>query len=243
MMALPTIKRAAFLIPTFFLSQSVLSLDLTENRLYNFKATGNPLIDISGFYISAQGGYADTHWDNININDVARGVSRSTTHTTGGAFAVLLGYQYHYFGIEAGYYGLPTTHVTTGVPATATTSAMIINSDIENYVLSFVGKMTLPIGDRLGVYAKAGMADFSSTTSTLFVTVANNSSNSADYIGPAFGLGADFAVTPHWIVEASWMRFTGQGSITNDIEPYQPNPDVFLVGLTYRITTSSDAAV
>src|SRR5262245_7808729 len=75
----------------------------------------------SGFVIGAEGGYADTHWDNISVFNPG-------LDGTGFAARGYLGYAFNkYFQIESGYTYLPTAKDNAG-------------NSISNYAIDLLGK-------------------------------------------------------------------------------------------------------
>lgn len=166
----------------------------------------------AGFVIGAQAGYGDTHWN--DFFSVFPGVS---TDHTGFAARGFVGYDINKcFGIEAGYTYLPTT----------TLSANGQSADIDSYGLDLLGKISLPITPVFKIYAKAGLG-------YLHASADNNlGGGSQSHTGPAYGVGAAYEVIPNLSVDAGWLRYSGQGNLSDS--NYIPQADVALVGLSYK---------
>ncbi len=186
----------------------------------------------AGFVLGAQAGYADTHWNNpYNSSDVAainRAINslgiRGSLDTTDTGFAgrLYVGYDFNnYFGTELGYIYLPKAKVKFG--GTELYS-------IKNYAVDLFGKLSMPIANGFGVYAKAGAAYFKSTAGDDDDSL-NLLTGSASHVGPAYGVGLFYQITPQFAADLSWTRYSGEGKWDND---YQPNPDVFMFGLSYK---------
>lgn len=204
----------------------------------------------AGFVIGAQGGYADTHWDNvlnsfnlvdtIDIDGVADTVT-SDVKDSGFAARLYLGYDVNrFFGIEAGYVFLPNAKVTL----TDTSSGLSTTPKIKNYAIDILAKLVVPVAEGFGIYAKAGGAYFhskydpnSGTFTNLDGVTQSNFSNTSHF-GPAYGVGAFYEFNQNVGIDLAWMHysgdnrmFTSNGNINTD---YQPNPDLALLGLYYR---------
>lgn len=208
----------------------VASLGLVAPALANYNdgyvqapvpiATASPYATSdAGFVIGLEGGYADTHWDNLESN----AVSVSGTGFAGRAF---LGYDFNqYFGVETGYIYLPTAEFR-GKDGTPFAN---MAEDINNYAFDLLGKISIPVTSGLKLYAKAGVGYLHSGTA-LF------NDDSTSHVGPAFGVGAGYEVVPNLTINLSWMRYSGDGKL-NGNGNYQPNPDAVLLGLSYKFPT------
>jgi len=129
----------------------------------------------AGFVIGAQGGYANTNWDNVN----------PPAKDTGFAARVFAGYDMNQFlGLETGYTFLPKT---TGE-----------GYSIRNYAVDLLAKLSVPVSNVFNIYAKAGAAYFNSRISVDSWGTQNNS-----HIGPAFGVGAAYEVIPNLAIDLS----------------------------------------
>lgn len=169
----------------------------------------------AGFVVGVQGGYADTHWDNqdpentLNVKD------------TGFTARGYVGYDINrYLGLEAGYTYLPKTTFNGG--------------DIKNYTIDLLAKLSVPVTNVFSLYAKAGGSYFNSKGKATDPETGVNLSGTNTHVGPAFGVGAAYEVVPNFAIDLSWMRFSGQGKQDSD---YQPNPDVVLLGVSYKFPT------
>ncbi len=202
----------------------------------------------AGFVIGAQGGYADTHWDNtLNFFNLINTIGAdgddvsSDVKDSGFAARLYLGYNVnHNFGIEAGYVFLPNAKVTL----TDNTSGDSQTIKIKNYAIDLVAKLMVPVSDGFGLYAKAGGAYFHSTydpnsgTFTNLDGVTQSSYDTASHFGPAYGVGAFYEFNQNIGIDLSWMHYSGNnqqfdsnGNLNTD---YQPNPDLALLGIYYK---------
>ncbi|MFT3741488.1 MAG: outer membrane beta-barrel protein [Gammaproteobacteria bacterium] len=168
----------------------------------------------AGFIIGLQGGYGNTHWDNIDNN----------ISSTGFAGRGYLGYQFNpFFGIESGFTYLPK----------ATDDINGVDFDVTNYAIDLLGKLSWPVTPGFSLYAKAGVAYLNSNVSTNLIGV---DSTSRSHVGPAYGVGAQYEIIPNLALSVDWMRFSGDGDVT-DFNNYQPQQDAAFVGLSYKFPT------
>lgn len=198
---------------------------------------------IQGFILGIQGGYADTHWDNVrdiennhNITDFFPTISSSSSKNTGFAARGYLGFDFTlFFGIEAGYTYLPKASNTTFFA-----DGTIVSDDIKNYAVDFLGKLMFPVVDGFSLYAKAGGNYFHSK-----LEQPDQTDRDVGHIGPAFAVGGAYEVLPNLALDLSWMRYysgdddivNADGSMNND---YQPNPDMFFLGISYKFPIHND---
>jgi opacity protein-like surface antigen len=163
----------------------------------------------SAFVFGLEGGYADTHWDNVEVP----GMSISSTGFTGRGY---IGYEFNrYIGVESGFIYLPDASIDG------------VDGDISNYAIDVLGKISVPISSGFDIYAKAGIGYFDSSGSGAL------SGFGGTNIGPAFGVGAGYELRPNLAVNLSWMRYSGNGKIADT--DYQPNPDALLLGMSYKL--------
>lgn len=181
-------------------------------------ATPSPYADTdAGVVIGIGGGYANTHWDNINIPGI------TSIKDTGFAGQVFLGYDFNkFFGLQAGYVYLPKATANFGGSA-------------KNYVVDLLAKLSLPVTGGFSIYALAGGSYFnSSTDSSPFSAFYGDTSRS--HVGPAFGVGASYEFIPNLAIGVDWMRYSGQGKINDS--SYQPSPDAVFLNLSYKFPVS-----
>lgn len=179
-------------------------------------ATPAPYYPIdAGFIIGIGGGYADTHWDNIqNWNNIPSSISGA-----GFTAQAFLGYDFNrFFGLEAGYVYLPKATDNFGLQAT-------------NYVVDLLAKLSVPVCGGFSIHAKAGGGYLHSSVDTDFGGILG-SDNSRSHIGPAFGVGASYEFIPNLAIGVDWMRYSGEGKIANS--NYQPSPDAVFLNLSYK---------
>lgn len=202
----------------------------------------------AGFVIGLQGGYADTHWDNVlnvfNNTDIfdTFGFQATSVDIDDQGFAArgFLGYDFNrYFGLEAGYTYLPKAKVNVGFLNGASAS-----NSVKNYTVDLLAKLMIPVVDGFGLYAKAGAAYFKSSWSNPVVDDTGTTVvDDVSHVGPAFGVGATYEIVPNLNADLSWMRYSGDDEIFNNSgnvnTGYQPNPDVFLLGLSYKFPVNN----
>lgn len=219
-------------------------------------AAATPCCDTgAGFVIGIQGGYGDTHWDNVfpsqgNTFTTTLGgntlvaTSSNSVDDDGFAGRVYAGYDFnHYFGLEAGYIYLPQAKTNGSTVVTANgvvVASSSFSTTIDNYAVDLLAKLMVPVVNGFGLYAKAGGAYFHSSGD--FSTPEFGGSDSTSHIGPAFGVGASYEIIPNLALDLSWMRYSGDGEVITSNggvnSDYQPNPDVVLLGLSYKFPTS-----
>lgn len=162
-----------------------------------------------GFVIGIQGGYADTHWDNLNIDDF-------NFDSSGFAARLYAGWDFNrFFGLELGYAMLPSADSNFG-------------ESISNYAIDLLAKLSIPVTRGFSIHAKAGGGYFASSADNEF----NNISVGSSHFGPAFGVGADYELIPNLAIGLDWMRYSGQGEVFGG--DYQPSPDAVFLGLSYK---------
>lgn len=154
----------------------------------------------SDVYVGIQGGYADTNWSDVGFN--------SDSGIGGRLFA---GYDFNqYIAVESGFFYTPE-------PDSAKT-----------YAGDLVGKITVPVTDQIGLFAKAGPG--------YLRTEGDDDSGSTSNVDLVYGFGANYKITPNLVADVSFTRYNGHHSIANlsDIGDYQPNTDFYSVGLAYK---------
>lgn len=207
----------------------------------------------SGFVIGIQGGYAETHWD--NVLDFLKVIPNTTDSDSGFAGRAYLGYDFNqYFGLETGYVYLPnaTFNINSANFLPLSDGSLRTSGKITNYAIDLLAKLSVPLVDGFGLYAKAGGAYFHSKFSDGALILGDNNvggfQTSANHIGPAFGVGAYYEIIPCLNMDLSWMHYSGDNQlysgngsplIVNGVtgifnKNYQPNPDLVLLGLSYK---------
>ena len=194
-----------------------------------FPIPNNVLFLNPAFYFGFQGGYADNHWDTMSPL-IIPGVTQVETGDEGFAFNTYMGYNYHYFSIEGGYLGLPNSHFNSTRVGSETSVI-----EITQYGLDFLIKGAVPLGQSMALYAKAGAGYVSSTIKGEFFNTNGNVPFSQSRIGPAVGIGFNWAITCNLIADLNWLRLPGQGQAFNGDFNYIPSPDLFLGGLVYKV--------
>jgi len=211
---------------------AIAALSLSAAAIANDGAYGVPsnpsFSSDSGFVVGIQGGYGDNHWGDYSPYGSLSSFPGNNISTSGFAARGYVGFDFNqYIGLETGYTYLPTTDVTlfTGVP----------QFNIKSYAIDLLAKLSVPITNVFGLYAKAGGSYLHSNFSNSLAAPAGDSSSSN--IGPAFGVGAEYEVIPNLAIDLSWMRFSGQSNQSVG-ESYQPSPDVVLLGISYKFPVS-----
>ncbi len=195
-----------------------------------FPIPNNLLFLNPAFYVGFQAGGADEEWGTMSPLIVPDVASQVLTDDSGFAYNVYMGYNYHYFSIEGGYIELPvTTFLITQADGTQS------QGELDEYALDFLLKGAVPLGHRAAIYAKAGMGYISSTPKGGYFNSNGQQPLSQSHIGPAFGLGLNFAITCDLIIDVNWLRLSGQGQAFNGDYNYIPQTDVYLGGLVYKI--------
>lgn len=158
------------------------------------------------------------------------GEGESWNNGNGGfAYGLDIGYSfYRYLGIEAAYYRLPT--------------AKLKNLGGNNYNFTtntayLALKGVFPIMNQLDVFAKLGFGYQNASVGSSFNQANGYKEN--NYIGPMFGLGAEYVFSNNVTVDAQYLYL--QGDIHN-VEyasgrtQIVPNANLFLVGVGYRFS-------
>ncbi len=113
-----------------------------------------------GFILGIQGGYADTHWDNLlNVINNTTFASAASVSDTGFAARGYVGYYFNkYIGLESGYTFLPNAKAS----GTSTITGGAFEEKIKNYAIDLLVRLTVPVTETFGLYAKAGGSYFHS---------------------------------------------------------------------------------
>lgn len=192
----------------------------------------------SGFYVGLEGGYGYTHWAD-SFDDLIAIAPNATTTDEGLTARLLLGYDFNrYFGLESGVIMLPEASIDGDTPTNVS-----VSGNITNYAVDLFAKFMLPFNNIFGLYAKLGANYFVSngSDSVVFPGVTVTDQSSIHHFGPAFGAGAYFHIVPNLTGNIGWLHYTGNSSIFNNSnddndQDFQPNPDAFMIGLTYKFS-------
>lgn len=176
-------------------------------------------------YVGIQGGYGDTHWSDVNGSVVFMDpiTGQLSTHSisfkdTGVAGRVFAGYDFNQFlALETGYTYFPKTKVNID-------STQV--DKFTTYGLDAVGKITVPVVDNFGLYAKAGPGYLHTSSDTPGVSATDNAVL-------VYGFGANYQFNQHLVADVSFTRFNGNHK-ANDLNKYQPDADLYAVGLAYK---------
>jgi len=201
-----------------------------------------------GFILGLQAGYGMTNWDNANdlgtvgsvitpsfavITNVYQTFRKPST-IVGRVYA---GYDFHkYFGVELGYMRFlqkTTLDVNANAiiidPATQRVYAVggvLASAGITTQAVDLLAKIKAPINDAFGVYAKIGP--------DLMMTSMDNGGGNTSHLNIAFGVGVNYNITSNFAADLSWMRYQGHERAASAV--YQPNNDLFLLGISYKFT-------
>lgn len=155
----------------------------------------------SGIYIGGQVGYADTHWNEI-IGPFFGSISDS-----GIGGRVFAGYDFNqYIALESGFFYTPKPQ------------------DSNTYAGDLVGKITVPVTNQIGLFAKAGAG---------YLKTSFSGDGSVSNVDLVYGFGANYKITPNLIADVSFTRYNGNHNLSN-FSNYQPDTDFYGVGLAYK---------
>ena len=190
----------------------------------------------SGVYLGLSGGLDLTHWyvfnDAMSVNNVNQVINsgQQANKNNGVIGRAFVGYDINrYFALESGfsYFGNKTYNDS---------DQGRFGDSIGTTVIDTFGKGKLPIARYFDLYAKLG-ADYLMTRTIRY----SSSEGSAGNLKVAFGVGADYRLTPNIIASLEWLRFTGNPSINDN--DFQPNADAFLLGLRYNFNAFDETPV
>lgn len=127
-------------------------------------------------------------------------------------FRVSLGYQFTpMIGVEAGYSSFGTVFESNNNSVAAT-------QDANAWTLSVLG--TIPVGERFGIYGRAGAARFDNDNSGTVQGVAVDNDNRTK---PYFGAGVKFGLTENFALRAEYQRYkdlANIGGIKDDVDAW-----------------------
>ncbi len=169
------------------------------------------------FYGGFAFGYGDLHYAKSdfvgNVTAAGKVTGIGSVGADGYAARIYGGYAYNrYLGAEVGYTFFRRTELSritaSGAPGVS------VRSQFAQQVLDLVAKLTLPIGQRFGLFVRGGAAwvhrdIIGGTRGTTTIKLASR----VNYIRPTLGLGADYYITPNLFAAASWMRVFGTSSL------------------------------
>lgn len=169
----------------------------------------------SSFYFTAKVGYGQAHWTDLFSNTVQDRLDISVDDGNIAAGADV-GYQFNRF--LAADVGFLWIFEETG---------------IQTWAVDVGLKMLAPLWEQFGLYASVGGSYLESDFTGSVQTLRSNFGlpDSVDSFNVTFGAGAYYEVTPEWVVEAGWQRYSGSPELNNN---YQPFTDFYGVGLTYK---------
>lgn len=161
----------------------------------------------AGIYMGLAGGYGMTNWKNFDK-------SVSVSKDNGFVGRAFLGYDIvRNFAVEAGYSYFFNKVEFDKVQNVKSTQA-----------IDLMLKLKAPVVDGFDLFAKVG--------GNYLMTNFKDKHDNVKNFNVAYGVGADYSITPNIIASVEWLRFNGKAKIDN--EKYQPNTDAFLIGLRYK---------
>jgi opacity protein-like surface antigen len=203
---------------------------------YNFNAFDenlvapitNTLTD-TGIYLGLEGGLGMTNWYRYNNFTLYRadGAIYSNVHAKQGNGAisrVFVGYDINrYFAFESGF-------IYFFNQAYFTSSNLGDTDNIKTIVFDLYGKGKLPIIQNLDLYAKLGANCL--MRHTAIHSSARRFGDNDNIFRVAYGAGVDYYITSNVVANIEWVCLNGSSKFIS--KNYQPNTDVFMVGLRYR---------
>ncbi|RDH40829.1 MAG: hypothetical protein CFE62_001470 [Candidatus Aquirickettsiella gammari] len=186
--------------------------------------------EMAGFYANAQLGYVNPH---INTTDLITITNANTPVALPGlnnpllAYRLGFGYQFDsHWAIEFGYRHF--SHNNTSI----TSNNYNASASSKENAFDVVGKALLPVGCKVNLYAKLGVAYLrpnaqgsSTFTNSPYSAWVNNYSSTLE---PTFGLGISYALKPNVPVELSWNRIQTLGGSS-----HAPSSDFYSLGVSY----------
>jgi opacity protein-like surface antigen len=128
------------------------------------------------------------------------------------AVRVSLGYQFNrMLGLEAGYSSFGTVFESNN-------NQGVLSQDANAWTLSATG--TVPIGDRFGIYGRAGVARFDNETSSTVQGVPVSDDNETK---PYFGAGVKMGLTGNFALRAEYQRYkdlANVGGVKDDVDAW-----------------------
>ena len=198
---------------------AIAALGLSSMALANGAAPIAPSMvsDDAGMYLGLSGGWAMQNWKNVETDGL------TVSKDDGFAARAFAGYDINkYFAVEMGY-----SYLGFFKPQLATDGVVFFQAK-DTQAVDLVGKIKAPVADDVSLYAKLG-GDYLMTKE---YSPLDGSSRNLHNFNVAYGAGVDFDVTSNVIVNAEWMRLNGNAKVTSD--DYQPNADMFLLGVRYK---------
>lgn len=125
-----------------------------------------------------------------------------------------------YFGLEAGYTDFGKL------------KGNIAEADLTGYHIA--GLVRLPIGNAVGIYAKAGQFWWRSDINANVLGV--RYATDVDGNEPFYGVGVDFFVTPHFNIDVEYLRYKvdlRNSSLPDAIDDYKNDIDTAKIGAKF----------
>lgn len=179
----------------------------------------------AGIYVGISGGFGLTNW---KYSWIANQTNASISNDNGPVGRIFLGFDFNrYFGVEAGY-----TYFFNRPKFTLNT---LFNRVKSTQDIDFMFKGKLPVAENFDLFAKLGVNYLMSSFDNSNDLVNNTMNTSRNSFNVAFGAGADYYITPNVIANVEWLRFNGDSKCDpNNTSTYQPNADIFVIGLRYK---------
>jgi len=186
----------------------------------------------AGFYMGLSGGFDmtnDQNQENLIIPCGCRVIDAHGDH--GFASRVFVGYDINrYFAVESGY----SYFFNDVTMDRVSEKGMFYEVDASNHmVFDLYGKGKLPLIKNFDLYAKLGANLYKTCMNTRMSTGMSSSPDNKNNVNISFGAGADYYIRSNVIANFEWLRVNSNARASDT--QYQPNADVFLLGLRYKL--------
>ncbi len=172
-----------------------------------------------GFYLGLNAGYGVTNYHPIKFIGAFQ-----PTHVDDSALAPKISFGYainRYIAAELGVFFMPKPHF----------KGLQFNPQqmfkIKHNVVYFVGKLSLPIA-MFSPYVKFGYGYVVRDAITIRVNGPITALKGGEFANFIYGVGVNYYVTSHWILDASWMQAPSK------LADQLPASNYYSVGLAYK---------
>ena len=186
-----------------------------------------------GIYVEGLAGYDRYGVENAYVTKADQSSFDFKNGNGNFAFGVDAGYQINkYFSAEAsGIYVLPAKATIKGTKA---------ESDYKTYAAYVAGKISVPVYENFSVFTKLGVGYQHLTIDNKNYPTGSHvpAKQTGSKVGPMFGAGVAYNITPAIYVSGEWLRFNGQTKMHEPSDTAKTNmvstPNIFLVGVGYK---------
>lgn len=199
-----------------FLSASTLFTSLSY-------AVAVPTGGAPGFYVGGQFGYSELYYTNSMLNATnTTGSFTPSINNTGAGGRAYVGYQINpYFGTEVGY----TYYNNAKIKSLDAGGYSNVSGTIQERATDLVLRATYPlINSGFNIYAKAGIALLSRTTSAVLCSASGVCDVTAGLF--TYGGGFTYNILPKVPLDFSWTRVQQNNNISN--------ADLAAIGIGYN---------